>query len=292
MHILVLGGTRFFGRHLVNALLCHNHTVTVLTRSESYAPFVKPVHKISVDRADKNALAAALHGQVYDIVYDNIAYASEDVRGILDIVQCTQYILTSTTAVYTPLQNNVQETQFNPLAYPLKWLCRADADYAETKRQAECALFGAYPHIKSVAVRFPYVIGPDDYTNRLYFYVAHIIKQTPMLIDNFDCPMGFVLSNEAGAMLAHFSIGEYEGIYNGCNMGSISIADIAQYVQRKTGKAPVLAKDDLPAPYNGTPAYSINTDKINGKGFTFTDINASVWPIIDAYIDKACAESE
>ena len=35
MHVLVLGGTRFLGRHLVAALLARGHAVTLFNRGRS-----------------------------------------------------------------------------------------------------------------------------------------------------------------------------------------------------------------------------------------------------------------
>jgi len=54
--------------------------------------------------------------------------------------------------------------------------------YNEVKRQAEAALEQCYAHIPSVAVRFPFVVGEDDYTRRLHFYAEHVINQSRCLL--------------------------------------------------------------------------------------------------------------
>ena len=58
---------------------------------------------------------------------------------------------------------------------------------------------------------FPFVIGKDDYTNRLYFYVDHIIKQIPIHIDNFESQLAFVRASEAGKFLAYLADKDFMG---------------------------------------------------------------------------------
>lgn len=146
MNILVVGGTRFFGKQLVWELLGQGHTVAVATRGKTPNPFGGRVTRIALDRTDSRSVRDALGGADYDLVYDNIAYASNDVRRLLDTVRTDRYILTSSTAVYDKKINTV-ETDFDPLAQPVSWGERAGFSYAEGKRQAEGALFpGIRPH--------------------------------------------------------------------------------------------------------------------------------------------------
>jgi hypothetical protein len=49
----------------------------------------------------------------------------------------------------------------------------------------------------------------------------------------------------------------------------------------------VLSEDGDPAPYNGTPEYSINTQKAESLGFEFSDINDWIYGLLDYYIDVA-----
>ncbi|MBQ3665635.1 MAG: hypothetical protein II919_05970 [Lachnospiraceae bacterium] len=46
------------------------------------------------------------------------------------------------------------------------------------------------------------MIGKDDYTKRLLYYVEHVMKSIPMNVDNLDCQMGFIRSDEAGKFMA------------------------------------------------------------------------------------------
>ena len=48
-NILVLGGTRFFGRKLVDLLVEDGHKVTILTRGQSGNPFGDKVEHLTAD---------------------------------------------------------------------------------------------------------------------------------------------------------------------------------------------------------------------------------------------------
>lgn len=117
------------------------------------------------------------------------------------------------------------------------------------------------PGPKLGAVRYPFVIGGDDYTGRMRFYVEHAIRGIPMFIDNIDAPMGFIRYDEAGSFLAFLVNYAFRGAVNGSSKGTISVREILDYVERKTGCKAVLAASGEEAPYNDEPAYSINTDQ-------------------------------
>ncbi len=291
MNILVLGGTRYFGKHMVQNLLKKGHNITIATRGKVKDDFGNHVNRLIVERTDPDSLKRAVHYSHYDVIYDNLAYCSNDVKHILHFADCDRYVMTSSTAVYNK-HIDTREDEFNPETKKLIWCDRTDFPYDEAKRQAECALWQKYQHMKAVAVRFPFVIGKDDYTNRLYFYVEHVIKGIPMFIDNINNQMSFVRSDEAGAFLAFFSENNYFGAINGGNEGTASISEIIEYVTSKTGKTPIILSDGEKAPYNGENEYSINVELAKKLDFTFTPLKSWLYDLLDFYIDKASCQRE
>ncbi len=284
MNILVIGGTRFFGIPMVDALLAKGHDVTIATRGNAKDDFGDRVSRIILDRGISESVKSALTGKHFDVCIDKIAYCSNDIKCMLDVLECDKYIYMSSTAVYEPLKINTCEEDFDAEKKTLVWCNRADAAYDEVKRQAECALYQVYKNVNAVAVRYPFVIGTDDYTNRLRFYVEHVIKEMPMYIDNADSQMGFIRSDEAGRFLAFLAEKDFSGAINGCSDNTISVREILEYVEKRTGKKAVLDRNGEPAPYNGTPEYSINTDKAKALGFAFTDLRDWIWELLDYYI--------
>ena len=180
MNILVIGGNRLIGKHLVSELIQNVHHVTIATRGKTEDSFGGSVKRIVFNRLDENSIKSCLTSGYFDVVYDSLAYCSNDIKILLDHIRCGKYVMISTTAVYQK-HMDTKEDEFNPMKKELIWCARADFAYDEIKRQAECALFQKYPNVHSVAVRFPFVIGEDDYTKRLFFYVDHILNQKPML---------------------------------------------------------------------------------------------------------------
>lgn len=227
----------------------------------------------------------ALKGLHFDVVIDKVAYCSNDIRYAMDSMDCDKYIYMSSTAIYELNHNDVSEDEFDGLSGDLIWCNRPDYSYGEVKKQAEYALWQKYGDKKWIAVRYPYVVGDDDYTKRLLFYVENTLKGIPMYIDNIDSQMSFIKSDEAGKFMAYLVDKDYTGAVNGCSYGTISIREILDYVSKKTGKEPVLSDDGEPAPYNGTKSHSVNVDRVAGLGYKFSDIGDWIYKLIDRYIE-------
>lgn len=174
--VLVLGGTRFFGKHLVEYLLQAGHDVTIATRGVTEDSFGNAVKRIIVDREDGKLLEERLEGKSYDIVYDNLCYSSNAAKMVCEVLKgkTKKYIMTSSMAVYEPALSLLEE-DFNPYEYVITYGDRNDFNYSEGKRLAEAVLF-QYATFPVVAVRFPVVIGENDYTKRLQFYVECVVN--------------------------------------------------------------------------------------------------------------------
>jgi nucleoside-diphosphate-sugar epimerase len=191
----------------------------------------------------------------------------------------------SSTAVYEPLHINTSENELNGNSGEILWCERGDASYSVGKQNAERDICQFYDNQKWIAVRYPYVIGEDDYTKRLYFYVEHVVKKFPMYIDNIDAQMSFISSKEAGEFLAHIIETDFEGAINGANHSTISIAEIVDYVEKKSGKKAIFQIDGDVAPYNGTPQYSIDVSLAEKTGYTFSDIHSWMEKLLHKMIE-------
>lgn len=284
MKILVLGGTRFFGIRMVQDLLKMGHEVAIGTRGISKDPFGEQVKRITLDRSNGESLRQALQGKRFDLVIDKIAYCSNDIKRLLDFVDCQKYIYMSTTAVYAPKKINLVEEDFDPLAMDLVWCERKDFPYGQVKMQAEAAITQKYPGQKYIAVRYPVVLGKDDYTKRLLFYAEHVARSVPMYIDNLDAQMSFIRSDEAGAFMAFLADNNFCGAVNGASKGTVSLREIIEFLEKKTGKKALLSADGEAAPYNGESEFSVNTDKAKAMGFEFSDVNDWIYDLLEYFL--------
>lgn len=97
MNILVIGGTRFFGIHMVNELLTAGYDVTIATRGKASDSFGDKVKRIFLERTKEESVREALSGTHYDVVIDKIAYCSNDIKYVMDVIDCDKYIYMSST---------------------------------------------------------------------------------------------------------------------------------------------------------------------------------------------------
>lgn len=285
MDILVLGGTRYFGISMVKELIKKKHRVTIATRGNTDDDFGDRVRRIKVERTDAGSMKNAFDGTYYDVVIDKIAYCSNDIKYAMDALNFEKYIYMSTTSVYDPKHFDTKESDFDGVHKNWGWCGRSDAPYEEIKRQAECALWQEYRDKKWIAVRYPFVIGKDDYTQRLRFYVEHVIREIPMCIDNINAQMGFIGSDEAGKFIAFLADQDVTGAFNGSSYGTISLNEILKYVEKKTGKKGIVSESGELAPYNGEPEYSINTEKAEKLGFHFSTLKDWIYELLDHDIE-------
>jgi len=288
-NILVLGGTGFFGIYMVERLLAEGHQITIATRGQTKNPFEGRVSHVVLERTCPQSIANALSGKSFDIIVDNLVFCSNDVKYLLNVVQPKRYVYSSTIAVYDEdLRMNMPESHFDPLSPHLIWCDRESLPYGERKRQAERAVFQAYKNIPAAAIRIPYVIGDDDITKRLYFYVEHVIKGLPMHIDNMNEQLSFIFSKEAGEFLAWVALHDVTGPINGANSGTISVGEIIGYIEDKTGIKANLDINGTHGAYNERWAFSTSVDVADRLGFSFSPLFPGFYQLLDRYIKSVC----
>lgn len=232
MKVLVLGGTRFFGIHLVDELLKSNCDVTIATRGLTSDSFGNKVKRIRLDRHDELSIINNLSDKYFDVIYDNLAYCSNDIEILLPHIHCGKYIVTSSTSVYNPLKGDVKETDFDSITYPYINCKRNEVEYAEGKRLVEATILQKFNDINYICVRFPFVIGKDDYTGRLIKYIKCYREKKNLYVNNIKNKMSFVDSKEAGKFLAFLKdVNNFKGCINAASDGVLSMYEILSILE-------------------------------------------------------------
>lgn len=287
--VLVLGGTRFFGKELVRKLIQKGHEVTIGTRGNNLGEFEGAVENMIIDRQDKASLKKALQGRAFDVVYDNICYSPNEVRNLLEILEGNigKYIVTSSGSVYEG-EGYLKEERFNPYTYPIKDGERADFSYAEGKRLVEAVAFQAF-NIPTVAVRFPIVIGKNDYTERLLFFVKNILEGNPMSVRAKKNKMVFITQEEAGAFLYELQDKAFTGPINANCNGVIRIEEIISLIEKKANKKAHLIIDESSEqqdPYSSPEEMVLDNTRARAIGFEFNNVKEEVEKVVSYYIEK------
>lgn len=283
--VLVLGGTRFFGRKLVELLLADGHDVTIVTRGRLANPFGDKVKHLIVDRRDTEAFSKAVEGEYYDIVYDNICYSPNEAKAFCDIFngKMGKLVFTSTLSTYAADGNAKSEADFDPYTYSIQMGDTEAFTYSEGKRQAE-AVFFKYATSPVVAVRFPIVMGIDDYTKRLHFHVKHVANEEAIGFLNMDAEMSFILAEEAGQFLKWAGLTDVEGPFNATAQGTISLKDLMALVEKATSKQAkivLVENDEIRSPYAVPASWYMTTEKAEQAGFVFSKLNDWLPGLID-----------
>lgn len=287
--VLVLGGTRFFGKKLVEALLKENHQVTIVTRGVSANPFGEKVEHLQVDRQDHVAFKAAVAGRTFDVVYDNICYSPNEAKAFCEIFNDSigKLVFTSTLATYEADGKPHVEADFNPKNYEIVMGDTKDFTYGEGKRLAE-AVFYKEATFPVVAVRFPIVMGEDDYTERLHFHVERIVNHEPIGFVNMEAEMSFIQATEAADFLAWVGLNDVEGPINATASGTISLKDLIELIEENTGehaKITLLGTDDVRSPYAIPASWYMTTEKAKQAGYTFSELMDWLPSLVKAIVE-------
>ena len=276
MRTLVIGGTRFFGKHLVYQLLGAGHDVTIITRGQTAQPFGDDVQHIVVDRTDDVALRRVIEQGRFELIYDNICYDAKQAKALCDIVNDypAHVVLTSTMAVYEADGICHTETDFDSTHYDYD--LTAQPPYGEAKRQAE-AVFKAHAKFPVAIARFPIVMGEDDYTERLQFYVTHIQQQQPFAMAHLEAEMSFILAEEAASFLQWLAT--QTGAWNATANGTISMGALLQLIESVTGERAIVTTEG-DSPYNIPKSWYMSNDKATAAGFSFSSLDDWLRPLI------------
>ena len=284
-NILVLGGTRFFGRKLAELLMEDGNKVTILTRGQSGNPFGNRVEHLIADRSKKEELAQAVEGRRFDIVYDNICYSPKEAYEFCEIFngKINKLVFTSTLSTYEIDGKEKSEEDFDPYHYEILMGDKLDFTYGEGKRQAE-AVFFKYAKFPVVAARFPIVMGEDDYTCRLHFHIERIATREPIGFVNMEAEMSFIQASEAAEFLKWAGMTDIEGPFNATANGKISLAKLVQLIEKATGeraRISLLGNDEIRSPYAIPDSWYMTNEKAVKHGFSFSHLEDWLEPLVN-----------
>ena len=275
MKALVIGGNRFFGKRLVSHFLQKNISVTLLNRGQRQDDFGSKVKRINLDRKLLHKNHPALGNEQWDIIYDQVCYDAIEAQSACEAFEgrTKRYIFISSQSVYNPGQN-ISEAAFNPQTYTFASSVDQDKDYGEAKRQAE-AVFFKRAKFPVTAVRFPIVLGEDDYTERLKFHVEHLREERPIYFPNIDAKISFIQSADAAAFLNSLVDKELVGPINCCSSEPISLRSVVELIEKVVGaKLPLGSKEIADtSPFGIESDWYMNVSKLDQYGFKVKPIN-------------------
>jgi 2'-hydroxyisoflavone reductase len=176
--LLVLGGTAFLGRHVVDEGRRRGHDVTVLTRGRSGRPPTDVRHIV----ADRDGPLDVLSGLAFDAVIDTSGYVPRVVRRAAERVRDTgaHYVFVSSASVYDKPVRGGDES--DPLIALVDDASEdVTADYGGLKAACESAVLDVLGPSRVTSVRPGLIVGPFDPSGRFTWWVLRAQRAGLML---------------------------------------------------------------------------------------------------------------
>jgi len=214
MKILILGGTIFLGRHLVDAAISRDHDVTLFNRGEHNANLFPAVEKL---RGDRDGNLFALEGRQWDAVIDTCGYVPRIVQASAELLASAveHYTFISSISVYADVSKPGidEEGELGVLedesveditggAYgPLKVLCE----------QAAEAFFPG----RTLNIRPGLIVGPYDPSDRFTYWLHCIARGGEVLAPSpGQKPVQIIDARDLAEWIIGLIEARVSGVYN------------------------------------------------------------------------------
>lgn len=323
MKILVLGGSRFLGRTFVEVAQSQNHEVTIFNRGNQNEGF-KDVEIISGDRlGDLNEL----NNRYWDAVLDTSGFIPSSVFNSTEFLkdQVKHYTFISSISVYKDwVQENFDET------YPVYEMSLEKANelskdgniyeyYGQFKALCEVVSEKNMPG-RVVNIRAGQLIGPNDYTDRIPYWIHRIAKGGKVLAPGKpNRPVQMIDNKDHSNWILELMKNETAGTFNATGPDYIlTMKEFLETCIKVTGsdaeivwvsekflldnkvapwtEMPLWVPEEFPIepelmePWKG--AFTVNIEKAIGSGLTFRPLEESLADIYEWEKKRNLAEDE
>ncbi len=290
MKVLVMGGTGFISRRLVDLLIKDGADVTIATSGRTANPYGEAVEEIKVNRFDRISLDENLNSPpFFDIIYDMLGFRSRDVYDMIDLFRnrVGLYVFTSTASVYSGLSGTISENEFNPSAMKVD-KPGMETNYADGKRNSESVLFNSAAFPAAVA-RFPNVLGHDDSTLRFQDHLSRIRKGEKFIVPETSGKRNYVWVEDAGRLLYWLGKNGKRGAYNGASKENLEVSELIRKLGEILGVEAKIERTDRNesnSAYYSRNDYILSTEKAEREGFHFSPFMTWLKDEVKDFLEK------
>ena len=297
MKILIIGGTRFIGRHLVTSARARGHEVTLFNRGKSNPGLFRRIQNI---RGDREKDLDQLSGQ-WDAVIDTCGYLPRIVRLSAEALKdkVSKYVFISSVSVYnnfskigikesdavgTLADESIEEITGETYG-PLKALCEKTVQ----------DVYGA----RSLIIRPGLIVGPHDPTDRFTYWPLRIAKGGDVLApDRPDAMAQFIDARDLADFIIRLLDQNVSGTFNavGHPVTLNTVFETCKRISKSNANfkwAPVdfLEKNNV-APWSDMPIWvpevgddagvsHVDVSKAEAAGLTFSPLTDTIKAIYD-----------
>lgn len=215
LNVLILGGSRFVGRHITYALLANGHRVTHFNRGISNPHVRSDVETIQGDRTTD---LGRLGDRKWDAVIDTSGYTPDVVersaRYFAD--RAAHYVFISTISVYDPQQTNGpdEDSPLSTLPPDASRTKMVPETYGALKVLCEEILRSTFR--QRVAILRPSLVaGPDDPTDRFTYWPVRVASGGQILAPVAATePLQYIDARDLAEFAVHVLEHRDSGTYN------------------------------------------------------------------------------
>lgn len=187
MRILILGGTRFIGPHVVRELVSAGHDVTIFHRGEHEPELPPQVQHIHGDFAEFDRHVDALRATRPDVVIDMVPFRAEEGGRVLAFSGVAQRsVVLSSCDVYLAFGRLVRTEPGDPEPVPITEQSRLREKLStggeRYNKTAVEKLAASDPNLPCTILRLPATHGPCDNQHRLYQYAKRMADHRPAIV--------------------------------------------------------------------------------------------------------------
>jgi 2'-hydroxyisoflavone reductase len=190
---LIIGGTQFVGRTIVESAAESGDEIVLMNRGRSGADLFPGLPRVTGDRMEPATWdEAARHGP-FDVVIDCCGYFPRQTDLAADRARdlAARYVFVSTVSVYAgePASGLDEESDLVALADPTTEEVNG-ATYGGLKVLCERSVVARFS--EALIVRPGLIVGPYDHTDRFTYWAWRLATDEPVLAPDSDDPVQFI----------------------------------------------------------------------------------------------------
>lgn len=251
MDILVLGGTSFVGRAIVEDLLSRGHTPTLFSRGQTNADLFPDLTRLRGDR-EKGDYASLAEGR-WDGVVDVSGYVPRHVAEASKAIgdRGGRYLFISTGSVYDIKAAGETVTEDTPRLAPFREGEEITGEtYGPLKVACEDDVRALHGDGATI-VRPGIVAGPHDPTERFTYWVRRAAKGGRIAVPRPEQPVQVVDSMDLARLVTSLLENDQGGVYNAVGpWPAVNLGELVQVCAEAAGAAveivPVDAQPGFP----------------------------------------------
>lgn len=264
MKLLVIGGTKFLGRHLAELALARGHEVTLFNRGQTNPELFPEAERL---QGDRDGGLSVLEGRTWDAAVDTCGYFPRIVRASAKLLDNSvdRYTFISTISVYADISTPQNES--SPLGtvederveeFGAEW-----ENYGPLKALCERAVEEIYGS-RALLIRPGFIVGPHDPTDRFTYWPRRVAGGGRMIAPGPpERPIQFIDVRDLASWILDMIEQGRSGAFNAANRG----LPMGKFLAECPGEAEVVwasdellveqgaTEDDLPL-WTGDPKFS------------------------------------